>query len=311
MQQETKLDVGDAEEEAVEVELKEKPTNSEEQLNLVPKEEVKEEPKEEVKEEKKEEELEEYSTGVKNRIDKLTKRMREEERQKAAATQYANSVKTENDQLKLRLNNLDQGYQEEFGGRIDSQLTSAKRAFKDAHEAGDVDRMVEAQEALANLTVEKGKLKKPIAANAGTQVAAQTGPAPGTAPPVQAPGTTQPAAPPDPRSEAWAARNHWFGQDEVMTYASFGIHRRLIEDEGFDPQTEDYYGELDKRMAAEFPHKLGKQAGNGGSRKVASAESSRSRNKGGRKSVRLTPSQVAIAKKLGVPLEEYAKYVKE
>tara|TARA_R110002020_G_scaffold122713_2_gene278521 strand:+ start:1459 stop:2394 length:936 start_codon:yes stop_codon:yes gene_type:complete len=311
MQQETKLDVGDAEEEAVEVELKEKPTNSEEQLNLVPKEEVKEEPKEEVKEEKKEEELEEYSTGVKNRIDKLTKRMREEERQKAAATQYANSVKTENDQLKLRLNNLDQGYQEEFGGRIDSQLTSAKRAFKDAHEAGDVDRMVEAQEALANLTVEKGKLKKPIAANAGTQVAAQTGPAPGTAPPVQAPGTPQPAAPPDPRAEAWAARNHWFGQDEVMTYASFGIHRRLIEDEGFDPQTEDYYGELDKRMAAEFPHKLGKQAGNGGSRKVASAESSRSRNKGGRKSVRLTPSQVAIAKKLGVPLEEYAKYVKE
>ena len=311
MQQETKLDVGDAEEEAVEVELKEKPTNSEEQLNLVPKEEVKEEPKEEVKEEKKEEELEEYSTGVKNRIDKLTKRMREEERQKAAATQYANSVKTENDQLKLRLNNLDQGYQEEFGGRIDSQLTSAKRAFKDAHEAGDVDRMVEAQEALANLTVEKGKLKKPIAANAGTEVAAQTGPAPGTAPPVQAPGTPQPAAPPDPRAEAWAARNHWFGQDEVMTYASFGIHRRLIEDEGFDPQTEDYYGELDKRMAAEFPHKLGKQAGNGGSRKVASAESSRSRNKGGRKSVRLTPSQVAIAKKLGVPLEEYAKYVKE
>ena len=311
MQQETKLDVGDAEEEAVEVELKEKPTNSEEQLNLVPKEEVKEEPKEEVKEEKKEEELEEYSTGVKNRIDKLTKRMREEERQKAAATQYANSVKTENDQLKLRLNNLDQGYQEEFGGRIDSQLTSAKRAFKDAHEAGDVDRMVEAQEALANLTVEKGKLKKPIAANAGTQVAAQTGPAPGTAPPVQAPGPPQPAAPPDPRAEAWAARNHWFGQDEVMTYASFGIHRRLIEDEGFDPQTEDYYGELDKRMAAEFPHKLGKQAGNGGSRKVASAESSRSRNKGGRKSVRLTPSQVAIAKKLGVPLEEYAKYVKE
>ena len=308
MQQETKLDVGDAEEEAVEVELKEKP---QEQLDLVPKEEAKEEPKEEVKEEKKEEELEEYSTGVKNRIDKLTKRMREEERQKTAATQYANSVKTENDQLKLRLNNLDQGYQEEFGGRIDSQLTSAKRAFKDAHEAGDVDRMVEAQEALANLTVEKGKLKKPIAANAGTEVAAQTGPAPGTAPPVQAPGTPQPAAPPDPRAEAWAARNVWFGQDEVMTYASFGIHRRLIEDEGFDPQTEDYYGELDKRMAAEFPHKLGRQAGNGGSRKVASAESSRSRNKGGRKSVRLTPSQVAIAKKLGVPLEEYAKYVKE
>ena len=309
MQQEAKLDVGDAEEEAVEVDLKEKPKTPQEQLDLVPKEESKEEPKEEVKEEKKEEELEEYSTGVKNRIDKLTKRMREEERQKTAATQYANSVKTENEQLKLRLDNLDKGYQEEFGGRIDSQITSAKRAFKDAHEAGDVDRMVEAQEALASLTVEKGKLKKPVADDKGT--VAPTQPAPGTAPPVQAPGTPPPAAPPDPRAEAWAAKNHWFGQDEVMTYASFGIHRRLIEDEGFDPQTEDYYSELDKRMAAEFPHKLGKQAGNGGRRKVASAESSRSRNKGGRKSVRLTPSQVAIAKKLGVPLEEYAKYVKE
>jgi hypothetical protein len=310
MQQETKLDVGDAEEEAVEVELKENPEKLQEQLDLVPKEEAKEESKEEVKEEKKEEELEEYSTGVKNRIDKLTKRMREEERQKQTAVQYADSVKRENDGLRTRLQNLDKGYQEEFGGRIDSQLTSAKRAFKDAHEAGDVDRMVEAQEALANLTVEKGKLKKPIAENANAEVAVQAGPAP-VAPPVQAPGTPQPTAPPDPRAEAWAARNVWFGQDEVMTYASFGIHRRLIEDEGFDPQTEDYYGELDKRMAAEFPHKLGKQAGNGGSRKVASAESSRSRNKGGRKSVRLTPSQVAIAKKLGVPLEEYAKYVKE
>tara|TARA_R110002020_G_scaffold65310_9_gene172546 strand:+ start:1252 stop:2181 length:930 start_codon:yes stop_codon:yes gene_type:complete len=305
--EEAKFDVGDANEEAVEVDVKDKKessdTETKSQLDLLPndKEDSKEEPK-------KEEELEEYSTGVKNRIDKLTKRMREEERQKTAATQYAENVKKENENLKTRLNTLDKGYQEEFGGRIDSQITSAKRAFKDAHEAGDVDRMVEAQEALANLTVEKGKLKKPL----GKEDPAPTPLVP-QQPPAQQPPAQQASAPskPDPRAEQWASDNSWFGQDEVMTYASFGIHRRLIEDEGFDPQTEDYYSELDKRMASEFPHKLGKQANNGGSRKVASAESSKSRNKGGRKTVRLTPSQVAIAKKLGVPLDEYAKYVKE
>jgi hypothetical protein len=306
--EEAKLDVGDANEEAVEVDVKDKKessdTETKTQLDLIPKEKKEDETTEEPK---KEEELEEYSAGVKNRIDKLTKRMREEERQKAAATQYAENVKKENENLKIRLNNLDKGYQEEFGGRIDSQITSAKRAFKDAHEAGDVDRMVEAQEALANLTVEKGKLKKIPSAEDKAPGAPPTQ----QPPPVQPPQQPQQPAKPDPRAEQWASDNTWFGQDEVMTYASFGIHRRLIEDEGFDPQTEDYYSELDKRMAAEFPHKLGKQAGNGGSRKVASAESSRSRNKGGRKTVRLTPSQVAIAKKLGVPLDEYAKYVKE
>jgi len=198
------------------------------------------------------------------------------------------------------LQNLDKGYQEEFGGRIESQLTGAKRALKDAHEAGDSDRLVEAQEALATLTVEKSKLKKPVE---------QVDPVPQVQQQPQQ--QAQQQQPPDPKAEAWANKNEWFGHDEVMTYASFGIHRRLIEDEGFDPQSQEYYAELDKRLASEFPHKLGTQATNGGSRKVASAETSKSRNKGGRKTVRLSPSQVAIAKKLGVPLEEYAKYVKE
>ena len=296
--EEAKLDVGDANEEAVDVDVKDKEEDVSESKTET-KAEI-----EKVEEPKKEEELEEYSAGVKSRIDKLTKRMREEERQKAAATQYAENVKKENDNLKMRLQNLDKGYQEEFGGRIDSQIDSAKRAFKDAHEAGDVDRMVEAQEALANLTVEKGKLKKLPAEDNKAPVAPQT-----QQPQIMQ--QPQQQARPDPKAEAWAAKNDWFGQDEVMTYASFGIHRRLIEDEGFDPQSEAYYAELDKRLASEFPHKLGKQANNGGSRKVASAETSKSRNKGGRKTVRLTPSQVAIAKKLGVPLDEYAKYVKE
>jgi len=297
--EEAKLDVGDANEEAVDVDVKDKEEDVSES-----KTETKAEIEKVEEEPKKEEELEEYSAGVKSRIDKLTKRMREEERQKAAATQYAENVKKENDNLKMRLQNLDKGYQEEFGGRIDSQIDSAKRAFKDAHEAGDVDRMVEAQEALANLTVEKGKLKKLPAEDNKAPVAPQT-----QQPQIMQ--QPQQQARPDPKAEAWAAKNDWFGQDEVMTYASFGIHRRLIEDEGFDPQSEAYYAELDKRLASEFPHKLGKQANNGGSRKVASAETSKSRNKGGRKTVRLTPSQVAIAKKLGVPLDEYAKYVKE
>ena len=294
-----KLDVGEAEEEAVEVDVNPDAKQIKSETEPPKETEIIQE-----KEEEKKDELEDYSAGVKSRIDKLTKRMREEERQKQSAVEFAENVKKENESLKNRLQNLDKGYQEEFGGRIESQLNSAKRALKDAHESGDSDRLIEAQEALATLTVEKTKLKKPIG---------ETDPAPQAQQPIpqqmQQPQQTQ--QPPDPKAEAWANKNEWFGQDEVMTYASFGIHRRLIEDEGFDPSSEEYYAELDKRLASEFPHKLGTQATNGGSRKVASAETSKSRNKGGRKSVRLSPSQVAIAKKLGVPLEEYAKYVKE
>ena len=294
---EGQLEVGEAEEESVDIDVD--PNAKTIRSDAEP-----EQPPEVIEEEKKDE-LEDYSAGVKTRIDKLTKRMREEERQKQSAVEFAENVKKENDNLKSRLQNLDKGYQEEFGGRIESQLTGAKRALKDAHEAGDSDRLVEAQEALATLTVEKSKLKKPISQETSQQPVVQQP----QQPVVQQPQQSQ--QPPDPQAEAWATKNSWFGQDEVMTYASFGIHRRLIEDEGFDPQSQEYYAELDKRLASEFPHKLGTQATNGGSRKVASAETSKSRNKGGRKTVRLSPSQVAIAKKLGVPLEEYAKYVKE
>ncbi len=289
---EGQLEVGEAEEESVDIDVD--PNAKTIRSDAEP-----EQPPEVIQEEKKDE-LEDYSAGVKTRIDKLTKRMREEERQKQSAVEFAENVKKENDNLKSRLQNLDKGYQEEFGGRIESQLTGAKRALKDAHEAGDSDRLVEAQEALATLTVEKSKLKKPVE---------QVDPVPQVQQQPQQ--QAQQQQPPDPKAEAWANKNEWFGHDEVMTYASFGIHRRLIEDEGFDPQSQEYYAELDKRLASEFPHKLGTQATNGGSRKVASAETSKSRNKGGRKTVRLSPSQVAIAKKLGVPLEEYAKYVKE
>ena len=235
MPQETKIEIGDSDESAVDVNVEEE---TEEKNNSSEEVEVKgESPKQE-------EELEEYSAGGKTRINELTKRVREEERQKQSAVQFAENVRKENDTLKQRLDSLDKGYQEEFGSRVTSQLDSAKRLLKEAHESGDVDKIVEGQEALSNLALEKGKLAK----------AQREAPAPQAAP------TQQPAAPPDPKAESWAKKNDWFGQDEVMTYAAFGVHRRLIEDEGFDPTSDDYYAELDKRMVSEFPHKLGQNS---------------------------------------------------
>jgi hypothetical protein len=242
-------------------------------------------------------ELEDYSSGVKSRINDLTKRFREEERQKQSAIQYAENVQQENATLKGRIEALDKGYLDQFDGRVSSELETTKRVLREAHETGDVDGIVEAQEALINLTSQKSSSK----------VAR-------TAPP-EVPQPAAPAAPaavsPDPKAEAWAADNDWFGNDEVMTYGAFGIHRRMVEDEGFDPASNEYYTELDSRIRDEFPNKFDSKAKSNGGRKVASAESSASRNKSGRKTVRLTPSQVAIAKKLNVPLEEYAKYVRD
>jgi|TARA_R110000824_G_scaffold106438_9_gene251534 hypothetical protein len=278
MPEETKIDIGDNDEEAVEVNLSEEESPSNVEVSS-------------------EEELEDYSSGVKSRINNLTKRFREEERQKQSAIEYAENVRKENEDLKTRITSLDQGYQEQFESRVTNQIASAKDTLKQAHETGDVDKIVAAQESLTDLSVEKGTLK---AVRAETPSAAPT------------PAPTPPAATPDPRAEEWASQNPWFGDNEVMTYGAFGIHRRLIEDEGFDPQSEDYYSELDTRLRSEFPHKFDSRSkSNGGSRKVASAEASASRNKGGRKTVRLTPSQVTIAKRLNVPLEEYAKYVRD
>ncbi len=294
MPEETKIDIGDNEEEAVDVNLSE--DSKEEKAETT---EVSAEPASE-------DELDEYSSGVKGRINNLTKRFREEERQKQSAVEYAENVRKENENLKKRIESLDKGYQEQFESRVTNQITSAKEILKQAHETGDVDKIVEAQEALANLSVEKGTLKSIRAEKSDeTEVAAPTTETAKSAP-------AAPPAQPDPKAEAWAKNNNWFGQDEVMTYGAFGIHRRLVEEEGFDPQSDDYYAELDSRLKVEFPHKFdAKSKSTGGSRKVASAEASASRNRSGRKTVRLTPSQVAIAKRLNVPLEEYAKYVRD
>ena len=292
MPEETKIDIGDTEEESVDVNLSDDSEKGDTEITEVSAEGASED------------ELDEYSSGVKGRINNLTKRFREEERQKQSAVEYAENVRKENENLKKRIDSLDKGYQEQFESRVTNQITSAKDVLRQAHEVGDVDKIVDAQEALANLSVEKGTLRSIKAEKPEEAEVVQ--PAPAAAVP------SAPPAQPDPKAEAWAKSNNWFGQDEVMTYGAFGIHRRLVEEEGFDAQSDDYYAELDSRLKIEFPHKFeAKSKSTGGSRKVASAEASASRNRSGRKTVRLTPSQVAIAKRLNVPLEEYAKYVRD
>ena len=294
MPEESKIDVGDAEEDAVDVniapetpESKAAPVSDDEGIVVSDSDD----------------ELEEYSAGVKGRISQLTKRFREEERQKQSAIQFAENVRRENESLKQRMASLDKGYMEQFNGRVSSELETAQQILREAHETGDVDKLVDAQEALASLTVQKSVSRE------AQPVRVESAPAP--APQLQPQPQPQPQPTPDPKAEAWASNNEWFGNDEVMTMGAFGIHRRLIEDEGFDPSSNEYYAELDRRLRHEFPNKFDAKAKSNGGRKVASAESSASRNKSGRKTVRLTPSQVAIAKKLNVPLEEYAKYVRD
>src|SRR6056297_1356284 len=260
-----------------------------------------------------EDELNDYSKSVQKRISKLTEKYREAERQGNEATTIVQKLLEENQQLKNRMQKLDSGYLTEYGARIESQIGAARKAYKDAYESGDTDAMIEAQEALARATGEKDRYD--IAKRrAEEQKPQQSAPMEQqyTQQPQPQPQPQQPQQPQaDPKAQSWAEKNEWFGQDEVMTYAAFGVHRKLVEEEGFDPQSDEYYSEIDRRMRAEFPHKF---AGQKSSKKnqVASAGSSASRTtKQGRRSVKLSPSQIAIAKKLNVPLEEYAKYVKE
>ena len=251
-----------------------------------------------------EDELQEYSKNVQQRISKLTKKYRDEEAQRLAAVEFAEAVKKQNDELKQRLSALDQSYTSEFGTRVDSQIESAKQAYQKAYDDGDAEAMFEAQKNLSKLALDQAQLEQAKRRQEKAEQVTETQPA------------AHPAAhpqPPDPKAEAWAQKNEWFGADQTMTYAAFGVHRQLIEDEGFDPQSDEYYNELDNRMRKEFPHKFAAPTKNDTGPRVASAESTASRSKStkGRRTVKLTPSQIAIAKRLNVPLEEYAKYVKE
>ena len=265
-----------------------------------------EEPKQEASEG---DDLSEYSEAVKKRIAKLTKRFRDEEKQRAAAVEFAESVKKQNDELKAKLDKLDTTYVGEFDTRVQSQAAAAKEAYRKAYEAGDADAMYEAQQTISKIALEEARLnqlKQQREEEAKTQEAASRNNAS-----QQEVAQAQPPKP-DPRAEEWASKNEWFGQDQTMTYAAFGIHKTLIEEEGIDPNTEEYYTELDNRIKTEFPHKFGETKKSSAPRVAsAGATASKTASQKGRRTVKLTPSQIAIAKRLNVPLEEYAKYVKE
>jgi len=260
-----------------------------------------------VKQASNEDELDSYSKGVQSRIKKLTERYRQEERDKAEAVRLSQQLIEENNKLKTRVKALDTGYLSEYGSRLESQTEGAKRVYKEAYEAGDTDKMLEAQQALSNIAVQQqqyntAKARAEQQAKMPVQQAA----------PVQQQPQQQAAPVPDEKAVAWKDKNKWFGQDKIMTTAAYTIHQELVEEQGFDPNSDEYYSEVNRRMRGEFPHKFQSANKSGGGSQVASAGNSASRStKSGRRSVKLSHSAVAIAKKLGVPLEEYAKYVKD
>jgi hypothetical protein len=248
-------------------------------------------------------ELDEVSDAVQKRIDKLTYKMREAERQRDEAVNYAQSVNQTTTQLKEKLKNSDSSLFKEYDNRVQSQIEGAKRLLKDAQEAGDSDQVVEATTMLSRATAEAENLRRLSAQqqirerSQAQQVRVQA-----YQPTLQ----PQQAAGPDPKAEKWAEKNTWFGDDQAMTFAAFGIHKELVE-EGVDPTSDNYYVQVDKRLAENFPHKFSNER----SAPVQQVAAS-SRGASGKKSsriIRLSPSQVAIAKRLNVPLEEYAKHI--
>jgi len=260
-------------------------------------------------------ELDQYSEGVKKRIDKLTARLRETQRREQAALEYAKSVQARATQLEQQYMTVDGERLGEANGRVQTQVVALKQIIRKAREEGDIDTETEAQQRLTSLTMEQSQITAATQQreqqvqqwNYQQQVAAQQA---AHQPQVQVQQEV------DPRVEDWAERNPWYGRDTAMTHAAWGIHRQLIQTEGFDPNSNEYYDELDSRLKQTFPQKLGggQQAQTNRSARLVQTVAPASRSSGinnARRTVKLTPSQVAIAKKLGVPLEEYAKYVKE
>ena len=299
------IDVGEADQVETEIDLDKPAEQTKPVEEKVEVEEVQEETKpveaEPQKEESKEDELKKYSEGVQKRIAKLTRKMREAERQKEEAIQFADRAKKEKEDLQNRFSKLDKSYVDEFESRVTTNMEAARSALRTAIEAQDVDAQVKAQEQIATLTADAARL-----ASLKTLKDEQ----PKDKEVNVTPQRTEKAAKIDPKADAWASENPWFGNDSAMTYTAFDVHKVLVEKEGFDPQSDEYYAEIDKRMRLEFPHKFDTVGDNSTEKAkpaqtVASAK--RPANTGRKKTVRLTPSQVAIAKRLGVPLEEYAK----
>ena len=256
----------------------------------------------EVKTEDKKDELKEYSESVQKRIAKLTRKMREAERQREEAIAFAEAANKSKSDLEGRLSKLDKSYVSEFESRVKTNMAAAKLALKNAIESQNVEAQVAAQEQIANLTMDAARLN-------ALKVEGETKPKEEKEVNINPQRVQQPTT--DPKAEEWALRNPWFGNDSAMTYTAFDLHKKLVEEEGFDPKSDEYYAEVDKRIRLEFPHKFDKVEDTTTERAkpaqtVASAKRSASTSKG-RKTVKLTPSQVAIAKRLGVPLEEYAR----
>src|SRR5210317_461572 len=259
----------------------------------------------EQKNEEKKNELEDYSETVKRRIAKLTRKMREAERREEAALQYAKRVQAEQENLRSRFSKLDTGYVSEMENRIKSSMEAAAARLAKAREDGDLKAEVAAQTEISKLGYEEARLMelkaRPEPKAQETEV---------KQPQIQPAQTQEQPINPDPKAQTWASKNTWFGQDEAMTYTAFSLHKKLVEEEGYDPQSDEYYSEIDSRIKLEFPHKFGSVNTNTTSKPTQVVASANRSSKPGRKTVRLTPSQVAIANKLGVPLEDYAKQLK-
>jgi hypothetical protein len=253
-------------------------------------------------------ELGEYSHKVKARINKLTEKFRREQRDREESQRFAETVLEENRRLQERIKGLDSGYLAEYGTRLDAQAVAAKDAFKKAYESGDADAIAVAQEQMAKIAIDQERYR--IAKQRSTAQQPLQAERQQVSQQVRQPEQVQ-QAPVDTKARSWAEKNDWFGTDKMLTAAAMAIHSTLVEDEGFDPTSEEYYGEIDRRIRREFPHRF-KTAQSAAPARVASAASSASKAAvQGRRSVKLTASQVAMARRLNVPLEEYAKYVKE
>ena len=253
------------------------------------------------------EELEAYSDNVQKRINQLTAKRKQALEEADAAYNFAQQQKDENEQLKQQLNQLNQGYTSEFGNRIESQTAQAKKLYKEAFDAGDADKMSEASDLMAKLAIENERLR---IQKARTEQAGTTRDNEAKGDVQQTPTQTRQTKQKqdlDPKLQKWLDNNSWFGSDMVMTRGAQVIHEQLVAQEGFDPSTDDYYSEVSKRMAGEFPHKFKGVQKNAQS--VAPASSGRSIKKGGKKTIELTPGQVAFAKKMRIPLEKYAQEV--
>ena len=260
-------------------------------------------------------ELDTVSDAVQKRISKLTAKMREAERREQAALEYARGIQAQANELQTRLVQTDNSRLSETKTRMDTQQATLRAIIKRAREEGDIDTETEAQEKLSDLSYEQRRISEWMAQQQYQQEQQQQPqPQQQYQQPQQQPRQAPQAAPPSPKAEEWAARNEWFGKDRVLTYAAWGIHQSLTEEEGIDADTDEYYTELDNRLRSEFPQKLQPSVQTNRQRNTVPSVAPATRSSGinsARRTVRLSPSQVAIAKKLGVPLEEYAKYVKD